>query len=78
MSNSSPVFNYFNLELRYSTRIDFFTNRTFSVPYQTMLDRYAKKKFVSPKIIRFAKSAVREKFDARTVQTIKLSMIEAM
>ncbi len=60
----------------YSTRIDFFTNRTFSVPYRTMPYRYAKKKFVSPKNIRFAKStvrygtrksSVREKVDARTV-----------
>ncbi len=45
----------------YSTRIDFFTNRTLSVPYRTMLYRYGKKKFVSLKNIRFARSAVREK-----------------
>jgi hypothetical protein len=51
--------NFFPNPIQHSTRIDFFTNRTFSVPYQTMLYRYAEKKFVPPKNIRFAKSTIR-------------------
>ncbi len=59
------------LSFLYSTRIDFFTNRTFS---RTIPNH--EKKFVLPKNIRFAKSmvryntrqsSVREKFDTRTV-----------
>jgi hypothetical protein len=51
------MFKYKYLYIQYAHRL--FHMLFHSVPYQTILYRYAKKKLVLPKITRFAKSTVR-------------------